>query len=80
VIGPKNAKLFDRLLDKQQGARVVDVLSHSPYTTLDRRSRPKIRDAVLDTIVAIEARVTEHREPPSALLSRRSRFRTLRAA
>ncbi len=64
-IGPKNAKLFDRLLDKPQGARVVDVLFHLPYSTLDRRSRPKIRDAVPGTIVTIEARVTEHREPPS---------------
>ncbi len=64
-IGPKNAKLFDRLLDKPQGARVIDVLFHLPYATLDRRARPKIRDAVPDTIVTIEARVTEHREPPN---------------
>ena len=64
-IGPKNAKLFDRLLDRPQGARVLDVLFHLPYATLDRRSRPKIRDAVPDTIVTIEARVTEHHEPPS---------------
>ena len=65
-IGPKNAKLFDRLLDKTQGARVVDVLFHLPQATVDRRARPKIRDAVPDTIVTIEARVTEHREPPNA--------------
>jgi ATP-dependent DNA helicase RecG len=65
-IGPKNAKLFDRLLGKPQGARVVDVLFHLPYATLDRRARPKIRDAVPDTIVTIEAKVTEHHEPPNA--------------
>jgi ATP-dependent DNA helicase RecG len=65
-IGPKNAKLFDRLLDKPQGARVVDVLFHLPQATVDRRARPKIRDAVPDTIVTIVARVTEHREPPNA--------------
>ena len=65
-IGPKNAKLFDRLLDKPQGARVVDVLFHLPQATVDRRARPKIRDAVPDTIVTIEARVIEHREPPNA--------------
>ena len=65
-IGPKNAKLFDRLLDKPQGARVVDVLFHLPQATVDRRARPKIRDAVPDTIVTIEARVTEHRGPPNA--------------
>ena len=62
-IGPKNAKLFDRLLDKSQGARVVDVLFHLPQGTIDRRARPKIRDAVPGAIVTIEARVTEHREP-----------------
>jgi ATP-dependent DNA helicase RecG len=62
-IGPKNAKLFDRLLDKAQGARVVDVLFHLPQATIDRRARPKIRDAVAGAIVTIEARVTEHREP-----------------
>src|SRR5271154_2436514 len=65
-IGPKNAKLFDRLLDKPQGARVVDVLFHLPQATVDRRARPKIRDAIPDTIVTIEAKVTEHREPPNA--------------
>jgi ATP-dependent DNA helicase RecG len=65
-VGPKNAKLFDRLLDKPQGARVIDVLFHLPYATLDRRARPKIRDAVPDTIVTIEAKVTEHRGPPNA--------------
>ncbi|MGA8715275.1 MAG: ATP-dependent DNA helicase RecG [Roseiarcus sp.] len=65
-IGPKNAKLFDRLLGKPEGTRVVDVLFHLPYATLDRRARPKIRDAIPDTIVTIEAKVTEHREPPNA--------------
>ncbi|MFZ0605919.1 MAG: ATP-dependent DNA helicase RecG [Roseiarcus sp.] len=62
-IGPKNAKLFDRLLDKSQGARVVDVLFHLPQGTINRRARPKIRDAVPGAVVTIEARVTEHREP-----------------
>ena len=64
-IGPKNARLFDRLVDRPQGARVVDVLFHLPHATLDRRARPKIRDAVPGTIVTIEARVVDHREPPS---------------
>ena len=65
-IGPKNAKLFDKLLGRAQGARVLDVLFHVPYATLDRRARPKIRDAEPGTIVTIEARVTEHHEPPNA--------------
>jgi ATP-dependent DNA helicase RecG len=65
-IGPKNAKLFDKLLDKPDGARVIDVLFHLPHATLDRRARPKIRDAIPDTIVTIEAKVTEHRGPPNS--------------
>jgi ATP-dependent DNA helicase RecG len=65
-IGPKNAKLFDRLLDKSEGSRVIDVLFHLPQATVDRRARPKIRDAVPDTIVTIEATVTEHREAGGA--------------
>ncbi|HVP98104.1 MAG TPA: ATP-dependent DNA helicase RecG [Roseiarcus sp.] len=62
-IGPKNTKLFDRLLDKPHGARVIDVLFHLPYAALDRRARPKIRDAAPGMIVTIEATVTEHHEP-----------------
>src|ERR1700727_822095 len=65
-IGPKNAKLFNRLLDEPQGARVLDVLFHLPQATVDRRARPKIRDAIPGTIVTIEAKVTEHHGPPNS--------------
>ncbi len=64
-VGPKNAKLFDKLLDRSQGARVLDVLFHLPYAALDRRARPKIRDAQRDAIATLEVRVVEHRPPPS---------------
>ena len=64
-VGPKNAKLFDKLLDRPRGARVVDVLFHLPYAALDRRARPKIRDAERDAIATLEVRVVEHRPPPS---------------
>ena len=64
-IGPKNAKLLDRLLARDGAeARVVDLLFHLPFTTIDRRNRPKIAEAPLDTIVTLEARVAEHRPPP----------------
>ena len=50
-VGPKNAKLFDRLLARDgRGALTLDVLFHLPYASLDRRSRPKIRDAARDQI------------------------------
>jgi ATP-dependent DNA helicase RecG len=64
-VGPKNAKLFDKLLDRARGARVLDVLFHLPYAALDRRARPKIRDAERDAIATLEVRVVEHRPPPS---------------
>ncbi|HLH50407.1 MAG TPA: DEAD/DEAH box helicase, partial [Roseiarcus sp.] len=65
-IGPKNAKLFDRLLGRDgRGALIVDVLFHLPYAGLDRRSRPKIRDASWGQIATIEVKVAEHRPPPS---------------
>ncbi len=63
-VGPKNAKLFDKLLARPQGARVVDVLFHLPHAALDRRARPKIADAERGAIATIEARVVEHRIPP----------------
>ena len=44
-VGPKNAKLIDKLTDRPQGARVVDVLFHLPYAVIDRRARPKIAEA-----------------------------------
>ena len=68
-VGPKNAKLFDKLLDRPRGARVLDVLVHLPSAALDRRARPKIRDAERDAerdaIATLEVRVVEHRPPPS---------------
>ena len=63
-IGPKNAKLFDKLLGRPQGARVLDVLFHLPHAALDRRARPKVADAQRDAIATIEVRVVEHRAPP----------------
>lgn len=62
-VGPKNAKLFDRLLGRADGARVLDLLFHLPFNVLDRRSRPKIREAVPDAIATLRVRVVEHRLP-----------------
>jgi ATP-dependent DNA helicase RecG len=64
-VGPKYAKLIDKLLDRPQGARVVDLLFHLPYGVIDRRARPKIRDAEREAIATLEVRVVEHRGPPS---------------
>jgi ATP-dependent DNA helicase RecG len=63
-VGPKTAKLLDKLLAKGAGeARVLDLLFHLPYAAIDRRNRPKIADAPLDTIVTLEVKAIEHRPP-----------------
>jgi ATP-dependent DNA helicase RecG len=73
-VGPKNAKLFDRLFGRADGARVLDLLFHLPFNVLDRRSRPLIRDAVPDAIATLRVRVVEHRAPAP---NRRGPFRVL---
>ncbi|MCI0467120.1 MAG: ATP-dependent DNA helicase RecG [Beijerinckiaceae bacterium] len=63
-VGSKTAKLLDRLLTEgAHPARAIDLLFHLPFAAIDRRSRPKIAEAPLDTIVTLEARVVEHRPP-----------------
>ncbi|GAC1335094.1 MAG: ATP-dependent DNA helicase RecG [Beijerinckiaceae bacterium] len=63
-VGPKSALLFDRLLAPSGGgARVIDLLFHLPYDTIDRRARPKIADAPFDTQVLLDVRVTKHSPP-----------------
>ncbi len=63
-VGPKTGKLFDRLLDRSTGARLIDLLFHIPHSSIDRRNRPKIADAPRGEIVTLEVRVVEHRAPP----------------
>jgi len=73
-VGPRSAKLLERLLDRREGPRVLDVLFHLPTGAIDRRDRPKIAEAPRDAIVTIKARVVEHR-PPGA--RSRAPFRVL---
>jgi ATP-dependent DNA helicase RecG len=73
-VGPKNARLFDRLFGRTDGARVLDLLFHLPFNVLDRRSRPKIRDATPDAIATLRVRVVEHRAPAP---NRKGPFRVL---
>ncbi|MEF3365586.1 ATP-dependent DNA helicase RecG [Methylocystis sp. 9N] len=63
-VGPKTAKLFDRLLAKPGGeARVLDLLFHLPSNVIDRSARPTIAAAPLDTMVVLKVRVAELRRP-----------------
>ena len=66
-VGPKTAKLFDRLLARPAApgaeARIVDLLFHLPSNVIDRSKRPTISEAPMDTMVVLKVRVAEHRRP-----------------
>jgi ATP-dependent DNA helicase RecG len=61
-VGPKTAKLYDRLLGRDP-SRALDLAFHLPYAVVDNRVSPSIRDAPLDSHVVLAARVAEHRVP-----------------
>ncbi|RXG99494.1 ATP-dependent DNA helicase RecG [Bradyrhizobium zhanjiangense] len=63
-VGPKQDKLLQYLLSRNETPRLVDLLLHLPSQVIDRRARPKIRDAVQGTIVTLEVTVDRHRPPP----------------
>lgn len=49
-VGPKQDKLLQYLLSRSETPRLVDLLLHLPSQVIDRRARPKIRDAVQGTM------------------------------
>ncbi|WP_213775979.1 ATP-dependent DNA helicase RecG [Bradyrhizobium sp. dw_78] len=63
-VGPKQDKLFRYLLGRNETPRLVDLLLHLPASVIDRRTRPKIRDAVPGTMVTLEVTVDRHRPAP----------------
>jgi ATP-dependent DNA helicase RecG len=63
-VGPKVDKRLRHLLDREQDARLVDLLFHLPTGTIDRRARPKLRDVVPGTLVTVAVTVDRHRPPP----------------
>src|SRR3979411_3111363 len=63
-VGPKQDRLFRYLLGRSETPRLVDLLLHLPSSVIDRRARPKIRDAVPGTVVTLEVTVDRHRPPP----------------
>ena len=63
-IGPKLARPFNRLLGRPEGARVLDLLLHLPSSTIDRRARPTIAEAVPDTVVTLKLHVDRHIPAP----------------
>src|SRR6201990_152959 len=63
-VGPKQDKLLRYLLGRDETPRLVDLLMHLPTSVIDRRARPKIRDASVGTMVTLEVTVDRHRPPP----------------
>src|ERR1700690_829957 len=63
-VGPKQDKLFRYLLGRDETPRIVDLLLHLPVSVIDRRARPKIREAVPGTVVTLEVTVDRHRPTP----------------
>jgi ATP-dependent DNA helicase RecG len=63
-VGPKQDKLFRYLLGRDETPRLIDLLLHLPASVIDRRARPKIRDAVVGTVVTLEVTVDRHRPSP----------------
>src|ERR1700759_430511 len=63
-VGPKQDRLLRYLLGRDETPRLVDLLLHLPSQGIDRRARPKIRDASLGTVVTLEVTVDRHRPPP----------------
>ena len=63
-VGPKQDRLLRYLLDRDQTPRLVDLLLHLPASVIDRRARPKIREAVQGTVVTLEVTVDRHRPTP----------------
>src|ERR1700733_10849459 len=63
-VGPRQDKLFRYLLGRDETPRLVDLLLHLPASVIDRRARPKIREAAQGTVVTLEVTVDRHRPPP----------------
>src|SRR6201996_9612967 len=63
-VGPKQDKLLRYLLGREETPRLIDLLLHLPASVIDRRARPKIRDAVPGTVVTLEVTVDRHRPSP----------------
>src|SRR3979409_2589338 len=60
-VGPKQDKLLRYLLSRDETPRLVDLVLHRPASVIDRRARPKIRDAGPGTVVTLEVTVDRHR-------------------
>ena len=66
-IGPRLILLLKKCLALPPGVsepRVIDVLWHMPTGVIDRRSQPRLAEAIPGTIVTLELRVLKHKPSP----------------
>lgn len=56
-VGPKNAKLFEKLLRSE---KVLDLLWHKPIDFVDRRFSPKVSETVDGKIATLDLKVIQH--------------------
>src|SRR6266849_1183259 len=63
-IGDKVARLYRRLLGREDTPRLVDLVFHLPTGAVDRRARPVLRDVVPGTVVTVALTIDHHRPPP----------------
>ena len=65
-VGPKQEKLFARLLGRADGAppRILDLLLHLPTGVIDRRARPQLADVTPGAVVTVTVTVGRHRPTP----------------
>ena len=63
-VGPKQERLYRRLLGRDDTPRIIDLIFHLPTGTIDRRARPKLRDVVPDTVVTVAVVIDRHKPPP----------------
>src|SRR3954454_6380839 len=63
-VGPRQDKLFRYLLDRSETPGVVTLFLPLPAGVIDRRARPKIRDATPAEMVTLEVTVDRHRPAP----------------
>jgi len=61
-VGPRVAPFFEKLM----GPKVVDALWHLPTGLIDRRYRPKVAEAIPNTVATLVLTIDEHRPPPPA--------------
>src|SRR6202045_1925401 len=64
-VGPRQDKLLRYLLGRDETPRLADFLLHLPAGVIDRRTRPKIRDAVPGGVATLEVTVHRHRPTPA---------------